>query len=273
MLGDNPNSALHAAALAFKLTVWTLVALSALVLLMFLFKLAPLMLAPLYASRALQTPRSVIDGRFTPDEVRRRMAALRDLTASPQAVANSAKRLTIVGLQFERLREERLRPAGERQGDPLSIPYPLQLDLSATDGDALVALSEQAIEWSVIPPPRTAPRAIFGIESDVFPEFVDPPAGVLAGFRTSDSRGRPVAQPLQPVKDEDENIRRFCKSVADWARYFSLPKTQVDYVLFEDPTQIAFRNGAWTANGVTRFALDNRTLRRVCGDFSGGEWR
>ena len=245
----------------------------ALFLLVGLYQITPLMLVPFFAQRELHTPRSDIAGSLSPENARRRVAKLRDFTAPPQAVANAAKRLTVVGVQYNKLRDARLKGARPDAGDPLADPFGLKLDLSTTNGDAIVAISDQAIDWSITPPQTDAPRAIFGVESTQFPAFSDAPKGVLAGFRTAASTGRPIARPLQPVRDEDDNIRKFCKSVADWADYFSVPKSDVDYLLVEDPTKIAFRQGYWTSDGATKAHLDAVTLGRVCRDFGGGGWR
>jgi hypothetical protein len=272
-LGQRQTYALNAVGLAFKMGVWIIIGVCALFLLLGLYKLTPLMLVPFFAQRELNTPRSDIAGNVSPEQARRRVAKLRDLTAPPQAVANSAKRLTVVGIQYNKLRDARLKGTHAEAGDPLADPFRLRLDLSSTNGDAIVAISDQAIDWSITPPKADAPRAILGVESAVFPEFSNAPKGVLAGFRTAGSTGRPLAKPLQPVRDEDDNIRKFCKSVADWADYFSVPKGDVDYVLVEDPTQIAFRQGYWTSDGSTKANLKAVTLSRVCGEFGGDGWR
>lgn len=266
--GNKP--AFATVALVGKFFVWSLVALSATVLLLFLFKLAPYLLAPLFVSWGLQTPPATIDGKMSRADVRARAAELRAISASPQAAANSAKQLTVVGLQFDHLRKLRLANENTSGGvDALAAPYRVALNLSGTDGDAIVALSEQAIAWSIVPPPGNAPRAIFGIESRLFPEFEDPPKGVLAGFRTGATSYRAIAQPLQPLGETDGDIAKFCASVKEWADYFSLPLTKVNYLLVADATDLAFGGEGWTSDGRTLLELDNVALRQSCGQAGG----
>jgi hypothetical protein len=273
------NPLTSVAARAARLSVWGLVGLSALVLLLFLLRLTPFAVAPFltsareqYAARPLPGEAS-IERRWTAAETRGRVDALRELTASPQAVANAAKSLTIVGLRFERLRDERLMSAAPEGADPLAAPFAVRLDLSQTNGDAVLALSNTGIAWSIVPPSANAPRAIFGIESHILPELDDAPAGVLAGFRTSETTRQSIASPLQPGAASQSELRAFCKSAADWGTFFSLPLSKIRYVLVEDPTELEFAGGVWSTNGRVLRELDNADLQELCADFDRGAWR
>lgn len=268
------RSAIATFATMGKLCVWLLVGLSAVVLLLFMFNMAPYVLAPLFNSLALQTPPRSIDGRMTNAQIRQHVAELRAITASPQAVANAARSLTIVGLTFDDLRTARLRNAKPGSGlDPLALPYPMALDLSHTNGNGVVALSQDGIAWSIVAPPVDAPRAIFGIEARVFPEIDHAPNGVLAGFRTTDTSYHKIAPPLLPDGQSDEDVRKFCSSVVEWAAYFSLPLSRVDYMLVEDATLLQFRDGDWTSSGRTPLRLDSRALSQACHDVGGRAWQ
>lgn len=272
---------LSIAGLALRLGVWALVGLSALVLLLFLLRVVPFVVAPFFTSgrgqavwRASPGEAGIERRRLTAAETRRRVAALRELTASPQAVANAAKSLTIVGLRFERLRDVRLKSLADRSmADPLAAPFPVRLDLSETNGDAVLALANQGIAWSIVPPSPVAPRAIFGIESHLLPEFDDAPIGVLAGFRTSETTYHSIATPLQSAQASQSEQRAFCKSVSDWAAFFSLPLSKVRYVLVEDPTNLKFVAGVWTTNGRVLLGLDNADLQRLCAPFDKAAWK
>ncbi|MEI9900953.1 MAG: hypothetical protein WDN31_13365 [Hyphomicrobium sp.] len=258
--------------------MWLLVGLSALVLMLFLLRVAPFVLAPLFSadqsSRMASPGGAGIERRSTTAQTRARVAALRELTASPQAVANAAKSLTIVGLLFNRLRDERLKsPSIAATADPLAAPFPVRLGLSQTNGDAVIALSNQAIAWSIVAPSATAPRAIFGIESHVLPELGDSPSGVLAGFRTSETTVQSIAGPLQLEMASQSEQRAFCKSVSDWSAFFSLPLSKTSYVLVEDASGLEFAGGVWTTNGRVVRALDNAGLHRLCAPFDVAAWR
>jgi len=274
------NAFVSGAVRTIRLSVWGLVGLSALVLLLFLLRVAPFVVAPLITSEGEQSSRRAspgeagIERRLTAAETRERVAALRELTAPPQAVANAARSLTIVGLRFDRLRDERLKsPDVGAVADPLAAPFPVHLDLSKTNGDTVVALSNQGIVWSILPPSANAPRAIFGIESHVLPELDDPPRGVLAGFRTSETTHQSIAAPLQPEDASQSELRTFCKSVSDWGAFFSLPLSKIRYVLVDDPTNLVFVGGVWTTNGRVLRDLDNADLQRLCDDFDRAAWR
>jgi hypothetical protein len=272
------HSVVATTALALKIAVWCLMGLSAIVLLLFLFNVAPLVMLPFSkpgaeGSRRPTSGPGTIERGFSASQIRRRVAAIRELTASPEAVADAAKSLTIVGLQFNRLRDGRLNATRDATAhDPLDAPYPVKLDLSQTHGNALVALSDQAIEWAIAPPPTDAPRAIFGIESHVLPEFSDVPQGVLAGFRTTDTNSRSIATPLQARAGARGELRKFCQSVADWTAFFSLPVSDVNYVLVEDPTELIFHSGEWTSSGRVLLKLDNRALRSTCEQVDRESW-
>jgi hypothetical protein len=274
------HQAIAAAALVLKLGVWCLIGLSAIVLLLFLFQVAPLVMLPFYtsapdaSSRRPSSGPGTIEPGLSAAQIQKRVAAMRELTASPQAVANAATSLTIVGLRFNRLRDERLKvTGGDGASDPLAAPYPVKLDLSQTNGDALLALSDKGIEWTIVPPRPGSPRAIFGIESHVFPEFNHPPKGVLAGFRTSDTTHRSIATPLLAHEATEEETRKFCQSVSDWAGFFSLPISKVRYVLMEDPTVLQFGPGGWISQGRIVLDLENGALRNRCGKFDKDAWQ
>lgn len=260
--------------------MWGLVGLSVLVLLLFLLRVTPFVVAPFFTFGRDQSSwgpspgEAGIERGLTAAETHKRVSALRELTASPQAVASAAKSLTIFGLRFQRLRDERLKSLHVGStADPLAAPFPVHLDLSETNGDAVLALSNQGIAWSIVPPSADAPRAIFGVESRILPEFDDPPVGVLAGFRTPETTRQSIAAPLQPEEASQSEQRAFCKSVSDWGAFFSLPLSKIRYVLVEDPTNLKLVGGAWTTNGRVLLDLDNADLQRLCAGFDRAAWR
>jgi hypothetical protein len=157
-------SAVTIAMVVFKGLVWAGLAFGALTLVIFVFNLAPYALAPFYTSWPQRWPGG-IEGKVSDAELRRRVKALRALTASPQAAANSASSLTVIGVQFDRLRDDAAKQAVGPKTDAISQPYPVKLDLSNSNRGAVVVLADQAIAWGVIPPAAGRPQALFAIES------------------------------------------------------------------------------------------------------------
>ena len=187
--------AFEIAMVVFKGLVWAGLAFGSLTLVVFVFNLAPYALAPFYTNWPQRWPGG-IETRMSDAELKRRVASLRALTASPQAVANSATSLTIVGIQFDRLRDHATKnaePDGKSgpRSDAVAQPFPVTLDLSQSDRSAVVVLADPSIAWGIVPPWTGRPRALFGIESRLFPVLKDTPPGVLAGFRIGPpARGR-----------------------------------------------------------------------------------
>jgi hypothetical protein len=252
-----------------KALVWAGFALGVIGLLGLVFNVAPYALAPFYLNWPVRSP-GAIEGRMSDAEAKRRIASLRNIAASPQAAATSATSLTIIGIQFIRLRQD----AADKTATALTpkvqaAPFPVRLDLARDHRTAVVAMTDQTITWTIVPPRANWPQALFGIESRLFPEFRDPPNGVLAGFRIGAAGGE-IAKPLQP--DEGPGVGKFCRSLAQWATLFSVPLDSLNYLLVEDPTSLTFDGSGWTSDGQVLLELGNEELRNGCAKPYGGAW-
>jgi hypothetical protein len=249
-----------------KALVWAGFALGVVGLLGLVFNLAPYALAPFNLNWPTQPP-GAIEGRMSDAEAKRRIAALRNIAASPQAAATSAASLTIIGINFDRLREDAPEETAHAHTPKAqavkaqAAPFPMKLDLARDYRTAVVAMSDQAIAWTVVPPRANWPQALLGIESRLFPEFHNPPHGVLAGFRIGTAGGN-IAKPLQP--DDDLGIDKFCRSLSQWATFFSIPLDGLNYILVADPTALTFDGSGWTSDGAVLMQLDSDELRNAC---------
>lgn len=249
-----------------KALVWAGFALGVIGLLGVVFNVAPYVLAPFYLNWPMQSP-GAIKGRMSDAEVKRRIAALRNIAASPQAAAMSAASLTIIGIQFKKLREDGAdKTAAAKAPKVQAAPFPVKLDLARDYRTAIVAIADQAIAWTVVPPRAKWPQALFGVESRLFPVFRNPPKDVLAGFRIGTAGGT-IAKPLQP--DEDLGIDKFCRSLSQWATFFSVPLDSLNYMLIEDPTSLTFDGSDWISNGKVLLELDNEELHNGCSRHGG----
>jgi len=276
---DNGRSypAFELAMVFFKGLVWAGLAFGSLALVVFVFDLAPYALAPFYLNWPQRWPGG-IETRMSDAELKRRIAILRAAAASPQAAANAATSLTIVGVEFDRLRAAAAKSTtvGTDPGvrsDGAAEPFPIALDLSRSNRSAVVVLVDQSTAWSIVPPWTGRPQALFGIESRLFPVLMDPPPGVLAGFRIGTARDHNIAQPLRPDEGASGDVTRFCTSIVEWARFFSVPLSTVRYVLVQDPKTLTFDGSNWTSDGSTLLELDNQSLRNGCVKYGNSDWK
>jgi hypothetical protein len=264
--------------LALKVLIWGAFVVLVLCLAALVFNFMPYALAPFYVAGILKAPppiasRDAIEGKLSDDDVRKRIARLRAVAAPPQAIAKLARNLTIVGIKFDDLRDVEAETSGKTgKAHPFAQPYPVSLDLSQATDSAIVALSDPSIAWSITPPDGPA-RPLFGLESRLLPEMADVPPGVLAGFRVGPTSRRGVAKPVPPFDAAPADQRRLCRSITDWASYFSVPLDRVSYLMVEDPTTLSFAGGTWTSDGTTVLSMDALWLQDACRQSYRSGWR
>lgn len=253
-----------------KALVWSGFALAVVGLLGILFNLAPYALAPFYLNWPLQSPGS-IEGGISDVEAKRRVRALRKITASPQAAATSVDDLTVIGMTFDDKRDTGGASAtGAASG--AALPFPVTLDLANTAREGIVTIAEQAVAWTIVPPPEDQPQAVLGLESRLFPTLRDAPAGVLAGFRIASAGGR-SAKPVNPETASSGDLRSLCRSLAQWATHFSVPLDKVAYLLVENPKTLSFDGEYWISDGRVVLQIEGEDLRNGCERYYAEAWR
>lgn len=222
-------------------------------------------------SRGGQSQPSSIAGGLSSSDIRNRTAELKAKMAPRSAVLGAATRLTVIGVAFDRRVGERLDAAGAKgdgsrqataaQKIALSAPLALRVDFATVSRRAAVLLTDESVDLSVNANKAINSYAMLGIESQSFPRVANVAAGTLGGFKIGDTYAGPANHPVDFV---DASIRgRMCSTFRDWAKHFSVPANEVEYVIFRDPTEVYHDGSQWTSDGETVTRLDTDDLARA----------
>lgn len=184
---------------------------------------------------------------------------LRDLAAGAQEARNSAERLTITAIRFDRLRLERM----DEWPEDIAKPYPVTLDLAGANRWAGVILTDQSIAWQMAPPARIG-RALLALEGRGYPQFKGLAPGVLAGFRLPGSLSSVLGSAVDLEEATPQQRRETCESIRQWSRHFGVDIERVRYQLIDDPTSITADGSGWRSDGRNRGWWEGGELRAVC---------
>jgi hypothetical protein len=215
-----------------------------------------------------------VNGKLSAAEVAKSTAALKSITAPKNAIAGSARRVTVAGLLFEQRKLDLLETvsisAGEK-GPPakalnsaVTKPLPVSIEFASAKREALILMTDDFISLEISSDTPANARAALGIESANFPEVSQLPPGVLAGFKISAS-GTAEANSPGDLSDRNWHGRRgLCQALRSWAQHFGLRFEDVEFVLFQDPTSVRFTGIEWVSDSKTVVRLDSTDFATTC---------
>jgi hypothetical protein len=112
-------------------------------------------------------------------------------------------------------------------------PRDLSVDLGEAGRAGILLIADRPMILSILNARRTG-RAKVAVESNSAFSLKEAP-GVIAGFRVGAFGADDVTKPADILTPQEADLKRFCRSVALWAKFFDLRLADIRFWTFRDP--------------------------------------